>query len=249
MKIAIVMTYLNRQHQLMKTLESFLQYNPDDFFVIIVDDGSPVDIQLPEKLPFSVTVIKMKDKYWTQGDPAYNTGFSYALSKKPDIVIIQNAECYHLGDILGHAKKYVDDKSYVSYGCYSQGKGEDPGSVINNKGASFDGESAWYNHPIHRPKPYHFCAAISANNLRKLNGFDERFSFGTGFDDDYFLHQILTLGLEIYTTDEPIVVHQWHEHTTFKLDEKSLFNINYMLFQELVKQKQYRAMHVITDDL
>ena len=247
--IGVVMTYYNRNAQLINTLNSFLQYNPQDFFVVVVDDGSPQDVTLPDKLPFSVFIIKMKNKYWTQGDPAYNTGFSYALSKNPDIVIIQNAECYHLGDILSHAKKHVTDKSYIAYGCYSQGKGEDPGSIINNKGAGFDGESAWYCHPVHRPKPYHFCSAISADNLRKINGFDERFSFGTAFDDDYFLHQILTLELEIYITTDPIVIHQWHDHTSFKLDEKALFNVNYLLFQELVKQKQYRAMHIITKDL
>jgi GT2 family glycosyltransferase len=244
------MTYYNRNAQLINTLNSFLQYNPQEFFVVVVDDGSPQDVTLPDKLPFSVVVIKMKNKNWTQGDPAYNVGFAYALSKNPDIIITQNAECYHLGDIIAHAKKHVTDSNYIAYGCYSQGKDETPGQFINSKGASFDGESAWYCHPVYRPKPYHFCSAISAGNLRKINGFDERFSFGAGFDDDYLLHQIRSLGLEIYITTQPIVIHQWHEHNPYKgHDEAKLLRKNHLIFLSLIKDNNYRAKHIITADL
>ena len=209
--IGIIMTYFNRQAQLTKTLESFKQYNRDEFFVVIVDDGSKEDIQL-QPYPFKVTVIKITDKNWTQGDPAWNVGILYALNEDPDIIILQNAECYHLGDILGYAKEHLTDKNYISFGCYSQGKDEELGSVINNKTASFDGESSWYNHPIYRPVGYHFCSAIRSGNMTLLNGFDERFSYGAGYDDNYLLHQIKCLGLKIEITTDPIVIHQWHEH-------------------------------------
>lgn len=250
MKTAVVMSYFNRQAQLMRTLESFRQYDPKDFFVVVVDDGSPEDIALPEKMPFEVTIIKMRDKYWTQGIPAYNAGFFYALQNNPDIVIIQNAESYHHGDILKAARDNVKDNNYIVFGCYSQGQGEELGNVFNDKGAGFDGESAWYCHPVHRPKPYHFCSAITAGNLRKLNGFDERFSFGAGFDDDYLVHQISSLGLEIFITTNPIVIHQWHTHNPYKgHDEAKLLRKNHLIFLSLIKDNNYRAKHIITADL
>jgi len=246
--ISIVMTYFNRQFQLNKTLESFLQYDPKEFNVIIVDDGSDEKIILP-RLPFDVKILRITNKSWTQGDPAWNTGFYYALQSDPDIIIIQNAECYHLGNILNMAKQVKDDL-YLTFGCYSQGKDEEPGSVINNKCADFDGESAWYNHPIYRPKAYHFCSAITAKNIIKINGFDERFSFGAGFDDDYFLHQVRSLGLKIGITDNPIVIHQWHEHNPYKgNDEEKLLNANYQIFQQLTKENIFRAKHLLTLDL
>lgn len=241
------MSYYDRFPQLLKTLESFGKYDPNEFNVVIVDDGSPRDIVLPI-YPFEVTVLKMYDKKWMMGDPAYNTGFRYALLKEPDIIIIQNAECYHHGDILSYAKK-VTDTTYISFGCYSQGKGEEIGAVINNRVATFDGESAWYNHPVYRPKGYHFCAAITASNLKKINGFDERFSQGVGYDDDYLLHQIRCLGLKTEITAEPFVIHQWHEHHIFPEDEGSLFWKNEALFRELVKENNYRAQHIYTPDL
>jgi GT2 family glycosyltransferase len=241
--IAIVITYYNRPKQLLKTLESFNHYK--DFFVVIVDDGSSKEITLPD-LDFDVTVLRIENKAWTQGDPAYNTGFHYALLRNPEIVIIQNAECYHIGDVLSYAKR-VSDKTYISFGCYSQGKGEEAGSVINNRCATFGGDSAWYNHPVYRPVGYHFCSAITADNLRKLNGFDERFSFAAGSDDDYFLHQVKTLGLEIEITSDPIVVHQWHEQNAFNTPE--MYEVNNRIYQELIKENTFRAKHIITKDL
>ena len=247
MKYSIVMTYFNRKAQLLKTLDSLRRYDRNDFEVIIVDDCSTERLELPN-VPFAATVIRIADKNWTQGDPAWNVGILHALKSDPEIIIIQNAECYHLGDILGFASKHLTDKNYISFGCYSQGKGEAPGSVINNKGADYDGESAWYNHPTYRPKAYHFCAAITARNMRKLNGFDERLSFGAGFDDDYLLHQIACLGLEIYITTDPIVIHQWHDHTAYPADENELLNTNYRIFKHLTKEKIFRAKHLLTDD-
>ena len=86
------MTYYNRNAQLINTLNSFLQYNPHDFFVVIVDDGSPEDIKLPERMSFRVFIIKMREKTWTNPEPAYNTGIHYALKQSADIIILQNGK-------------------------------------------------------------------------------------------------------------------------------------------------------------
>jgi hypothetical protein len=168
-------------------------------------------------------------------------GIYYALLKYPEIVIIQNAECYHVGDVLIYARR-VTDNTYISFGCYSQG--ESQGSEINNRCASFGGDSAWYNHPEYRPVGYHFCSAITAGNIKKLNGFDERFSFGTGYDDDYLLHQIKCLGLKVEITAVPYVVHQWHEQMMGKD-----YTGNETLYKELIKENNYRAEHLMTTNL
>jgi hypothetical protein len=242
----IVMTYYNRQQQLEKTLESFVQYYPYDFNVIIVDDGSVDDVVLP-KLPFKTSVLKMRDKTWMIGDPAWNTGFKEALKTNPDIIIIQNAECCHQGDILGYAKK-VTDETYISFGCYSLGPC-DKFKTINARHINFDGENAWYNHPVYWPCGYHFCSAITTKNLIKLNGFDERFSFGLGYDDDYLLHQVKCLGLKIEITEDPFVFHQWHYNKPHPEDWQELMDKNRKLFEELSRGNEYRARHLITPDL
>jgi glycosyltransferase involved in cell wall biosynthesis len=252
--IAIVMTYYDRQRQLIKTLDSFLQYNPKEFRIVIVDDGSPEDIKIG-KYPFDITILKLKDKKWLNPEPVYNTGLKYALIKNPDIIINQNAECYHAGDILGYAKN-VTDKTYISFGCYSIDyentfSEHDINKIIacNNTGITANYTNGWYNHPIHRPKGFEFCSAITAENIRKLNGYDERLSLGLWYGDDYLLARIKMLGLEVEITSDPIVVHQWHQNTQAIPNSAALIEKNRLLYLELLSHNEYRAQHLFILDL
>jgi len=170
------------------------------------------------------------------------------LSHNPDIIILQNAESYHAGDILGYAEQNLTDDNYIAFPCYSLAETDAlPPEKINNRGASHDGEGAWYNHPTYRPVGYHFCAAITANNLRKLNGFDERFMYGIGYDDNYFLQQIQNLGLRIDIPPDPIVYHQWHY--SVKHNDPRLIADNAELYSSLKSCKEFKARHLITPDL
>lgn len=245
------MTYYDRQYQLDRTLSSLK--SEDDFFVVIVDDNSPEDVRLPIT-DFCVMVKKVRDKKWVNGVPAWNIGFKCAMDYGADKIIIQNAECYHVGDVIKCANRVKDDE-YMTFGCYSANKvttfsNKNISEVIkkNNIGASKDGQNAWYNHSTLRPVAYHFCSAITAGNLRKLNGFDERFAYGLAYEDNYFLHQVKTLGLKVSIIDSPFVVHQWHYDT--ELPDKELYvHHNRILYPQLVKDKTYRAVHMITPEL
>jgi glycosyltransferase involved in cell wall biosynthesis len=253
-KIAIVMTYYQRQYQLTKTLLSIAKSNHKDFEIIIVDDGSPDDIVLPE-LPYKATVIKITDKKWTNPEPAYNTGIIRVLENNPDIIILQNAENYHVGDILTESLS-VTPETYISFGCYSideQTTFSDHNifEIVfkNNTGAVVDGANSWYNHPVHRPVSYDFCSAITAGNLRKLNGYDERFSDGWAYGDDYLLHRIRKMGLLIEVTENPFVVHQWHYNRSRPEDWGDRVARNSKLFSELSQTDDIRAEHIYTSDL
>jgi glycosyltransferase involved in cell wall biosynthesis len=250
MKLTVVMTYRDRQEQLNRTLESIAQSKSRDFRVIIVDDRSEKKITI-SGYPFPIDILRLEggmnnQKQWNNPCVAYNLGFYFALLplNKPDVIIIQNAECYHEGDILSHAKGILKDE-YWTYHCYSLGEGENTGVRPNNRGASFDGDSAWYNHELYRPVGYHFCSAIRTENLIKINGFDERFLEGPGWDDNYFVHQVNTLGLKVKFIDYPFVYHQWH----YTSDWKDKPNNNKAVYEKLIKDNNYRAEHIITRDL
>jgi glycosyltransferase involved in cell wall biosynthesis len=243
--IAIIATYFQRQMQLEKTLASFCQYKDEDFVFIVVDDGSPEEIRLPE-VPFDVEIVRVKNKTWRNTCVPFNLGFIKALKYDPDIVIIQNVECLHSGDILTAARK-VTDETVLSFACYSLGHGEEPGITLNNKAAEFNDESSWYNHSVYRPFGFHFCNAITAANLRKLNGMDERLWEGIAYEDNMFKHQIQNLGLRFEFIDDPFVYHQWHDRP-YEITEE-LVKRNYTTYLELQKSADYRAVHVITPDL
>lgn len=240
------MTYYERPAQLLETLRSFAQYK-DPFNVIIVDDNSPNDITLPH-LSFDVTVVKLRSKICSNPCCAFNIGFSEALRTNPKRVIIQNAECAHHGDIMGYVRAHLTDSNYFSFAAYSLGKGEKR-RALNQRAAVSNGDSGWYNHSKYAPKAFHFCAAITADNLRRLNGFDERFAGGIGYEDDFFIHQVRMLGLEIQIIDSPFVFHQYHYDIPSFHHDESLYQKTAQLCKELKTEQCYRAVHELTPDL
>ncbi len=78
---------------------------------------------------------------------------------------------------------------------------------ITGAGGSVTG---WFNHSKYRPAYYHFCAGITKRNLDLLGGFDERYAFGTAYEDDEFVQRIKRLGLRMMIIDDISVIHQWH---------------------------------------
>jgi hypothetical protein len=100
----------------------------------------------------------------------------------------------------------------------------------------------WYNHSKFRAKGYHFCSAIHRSNLIKLNGFDERYGEGIGYDDDELLHRIQRLGLNIKIIDNQTVVHQYHNQAYVYKNSHELTQRNFNLFQNHTKvENQIRA--------
>ena len=197
MRTVIVMTYHERKVQLINTINSLHQYKGKDIVIVVVDDGSvkePASELLLESGMFPANVLYVTDKKWVNSSVPYNMGFEIALEYNPDIILIQNAECYHGGDIIGHAEKHLTESNYISYGCYSLPKDSSiPPLTMWPQGATYDGEGAWYNHPIYRAVGYHFCSAITSANLKKINGFDERFKDGKDYEDNYLLSPSLRI--------------------------------------------------------
>ena len=254
MKVAVVMSYYERQFQLTKTLESLKSSYHRNFEVVVVDDGSKEDI-VHNITEYPLTVLKTENKRWTNPEPAYNTGLYYAMKLKPDIIIVQNAECYHVGDVISYAER-VTDETYISFGCFSLDKETTfkEHNIIellqkHTNRANNDGELAWYNHPHYRPCSYDFCMAITANNMKKLNGYDERFSAGWAYGDNYLLARVKMLALRIEITESPLVVHQWHYNQPVPPDSVRLNAKNLLLYQELIKERKYRAEHIFTENL
>lgn len=254
MRIIIVMTYLDRQYQLTKTLDSIKRTVHKDFEIIIVDDQS---LKHPSigSYPFPIDVYRTRNKRWIDGSPAYNQGIFEALKRNPDIIILQNAECYHVGDVLSYAER-VTDSSYISFACFNLSRAftfreHDISWLIANYNvpAGDNENNAWLNHKIIRPMGYHWCSAITAKNMRILNGFDERFSDGYWYEDDELLERIKHLGLKIEITNRPFVVHQWHERGYIPQNKNKLIEVNKKLFDIVRESDQVRAIHKFTKDV
>ena len=240
------MTYWNRKKQLSNTLHSIRQYG-HDVEIIVVDDASTdgEDIHCFEDA--NTHVITLKDKTWINPCIGFNSGFKYATG---DIIIIQNAECLHVGDIVSHALSHVSEGIYLSYSALAiNGQttkrindGENVVTVItpfmhNKMTDTWDG-NGWYNHPVYRNEAYHFCCAIMRSDLYDLGGFDERYADGLGFDDNELLTRIIKKRMTIRMIEKPFVVHQ--DHPKFQPgDVSSLMAINALKLEKTKKRKEY----------
>lgn len=229
--ISIVTSYYNRKQQFLNTLRTIQKSKQiNNVELIVVDDCSSEEHNLSgisDEFPFvKLITLKSENKNYINPCIPFNIAIREA---KNDIIVLQNPECLHVGDILDDIVNKVTDNNYLTYGVYSANK-EISGYIndlpydsehifsmiksqlmpMNNINYVGEGQSCWYNHSIYRPAAYHFVAAMKKKNMDVLNGFDERYSNGIGFDDDEFLHRIKLMGLKIEIHDTPFAVHQWH---------------------------------------
>lgn len=259
------MSYYNRKPLLINTLKtikkSALFGNVE---VIVADDCSAHEHRLEDILdeyPF-VKIIRLEpeNRWYTNPCVPFNKAI---FETTGDIIIIQNPECLHMGDIISDVVARVNDGNYLTYAVYSLPQDitenikdlpyEDKNIFhmirsqivpFNDVKYTSEGQPCWYNHSVYTPNAYHFMAAMTRNNMSGLGGFDESFANGIGFDDDEFLYRIRGKGLNVEIIDNPYALHQWHytENNFFaKSLEKGLsvgqaFHKNKDLFENTTKK-------------
>ncbi len=227
MKVSIVTAYYNRKELLINTLKTIVNTVHDDYEFIVVDDCSNEEHRLEDLVsdfPFlKVIRLEKENKWYINPCIPFNIGFKHATG---DIVIIQNPECLHVGDIIKYSVDNIG-KKYLSFSCYSADEKTtkefnkitldvqniEKTNKIIDKSVVRDGESGWYNHPTYRAVGLHFCSAILKSDLDRLNGFDERYALGIGYDDNEFLRRVTNIIPLEYVT-KPYVIHQHHYNTS-----------------------------------
>jgi len=253
MKISIVMAYYNRISQLKNTLKSILySANHSQVEVIIVDDASTDAHRLEHitsdfDLDIKLLRIEPFEKKWVNPCVPFNMGFKKATG---DLIILQNPECLHVGDVISASKMLIKNNIYINFGCYATGKLsteklnttsdfsieniENMLAPMVNSPPSINLQDSWYNHPLHNPIGLHFCSAIMRDDLFDLGGFDERYSQGIAYDDNDLIVRIQRKKMEVNMVTEPFVIHQYHETAPQNTNEELLLK-NKMIFEDLLK--------------
>lgn len=220
---SIVMGYYNRKTQVKRTLDKFADtYKDYNYEVIIVDDNSTLEHALDEvvkEYSYPIKYIKISaEEKGNRINPSvvYNKGFREAEGK---IVIIQNPECIHMGNLLGKLKTTLTYNEYIAFSAYNCTSEELTVRLLNDINLINDQEynnlnvPCWYNHPTRREVHFHFCAAMMNDNLKLLGGFDETLADGAWFDDDEILLSIknkMKLNIRTLPPEAGFVIHQWH---------------------------------------
>lgn len=246
--ISIVMGYYNRKNQLIFTLDTInRQYKNFNFDIeiIIVDDGSNNLEKLDDviyKYPFKIKliVIQKEDKKWINPVISYNVGIKNCSG---DIIIFQNPEVCHIGNIIQHVLQNITDEIYLVYSVLSL-----PGFEINEKlkndymnmepqklikkYCSFG--YVWYIHPKYHNRRYHFLSAMTRKTLEKIGGFDPDFYDGYCYDDDDFRNRIekVVKSITIHPDENLLGVHLFHE-TAVKLSTKDIDHLTKLNIQRM----------------
>lgn len=236
--VSVVMAYYNRKNQLTKTLESIEKTLHANVEIVICDDGSSQEhtIDIDEyRFPIILKRIDPKDKWWINPCMSFNKAINNASG---ELIILQNPECLHHGDIIMHAVKNMLYGQYLVYPCLAIGQNCDPMHppipVYKNKNTD-NQSSKWYHHPVINPTFYHFASAIPASEIKRINGFDPIFANGIGWDDDEFLYRVKQrLSVATLGHDAPYVIHQYHEN--FFIEDHKKFLQNKLLYERITKR-------------
>jgi GT2 family glycosyltransferase len=250
--ISIVTAYYNRKDLFIRTLKSIVKSRFKDFELIAVDDGSSPEHRLEdliEEFPFlKIIRLEKENKWYINPCVTFNIGLREA---KGDIIVLQNPECLHVHDVLTYINEHIDDSNYISMSAYGLNPElTDALPIYINKNIvikflkslpqqTYRGWTTlgWYNHSIYRPVHFHFCSAMSRNSMAKLNGFDERFAHGIGYDDDEIIVRIRKLGLKMHIEDNISVIHQYHSSLWQPPNAAQLCEINRQIVDNYTRQE------------
>ena len=252
-KISIVMAYINRIEQLTHTLNTISKSSYKNIEVIIVDDGSVESERIDELIDYydfeiKLIVVKESEKDWVNPCIPYNIGLSKVSG---DIIIIQNPEVCHVGDILSYCAEHSQDSIYLTFSVISSASLEDNKKIYSymkndrNIPPHWDVNRvftphSWYNHPTCRNSQFHFLSCMTRNTLTKIGGFNEKFRDGLSYDDDEFVSRIRkVVRCSTLPPDIGFGIHLWHTGGSTVLYSKNiepvqtLTALNRRLYEEL----------------
>lgn len=264
-KISIVTAYYNRKLAFWRTLKIMEKSEFKDFELIVVDDASDYDQRLEDfvtKFGFMRLIrIEPQDKKHINPCIPFNLGFSKA---RGDLIIIQNPECAHVGDVINYVNNGLVENQYLVFSCYSLsdvstqklakvdfdlplpalapaiklavGELRDVGC---DSGPRFD---SWFVHAKYRRAYYNFLTAITRKDLLDLGGFDERFANGVCYDDTDFVARILKKKMDVRIIEHPFCLHQYHASILVGIPNFRAKELrNQRLYEEAAKSPTYRV--------
>jgi len=223
-KVSIILPYYNRKNLLLNTLKSFNKfYENKNVEVVIIDDGSNSENRLEDSLNFNLNIklIRLENKNGINPCYPYNVG---VRNSSGDIIILSSPETFHTKDMfdISNNFKKLTNETYLLFSVFCLTditKLENIEDQIPkfHKNLGINGYSynnnigSWYCHSKYRPNGLNFLSAITRENYYKLSGFDERFRFGTGFDDTEFRDRLIDNNIKFIYLDDAIAIHVNHE--------------------------------------
>lgn len=248
-RISIVMAYHNRREQFLRTLKTIRFFGDPE--IIVVDDASDQRI---DDLDIKLIRVEPDDKWWLNPCIAYNIGLSKVTG---DVIIIQNPECLHTGNILKFCEQLKDGQmfSFAAYSLDYDLTGQLSPDMYRNLALNEPqrkqiAHHGWYNHSVFNPVGLHFCNAYTRADMERIGGFDERYAPVFARDDDEILARTRRAGIDIKIVDSPFVIHQKHERSDYvkyrvQRQNAEILYTQHTLKEDFIKPPQNKVYGVL----
>jgi len=110
------MGYINRLTQLEVTIKTIIKSKHKNFEIIIVNDGNEdLNFLIEKYKDYEIKIIDNHEKEYINPCMTYNNGINIASG---DIILLQNPECCHVGDILTTINTLLKENNYLAFSCY-----------------------------------------------------------------------------------------------------------------------------------
>lgn len=262
MRISVIITTYNKGHLIEKSLATlFSQRLPEDFELVIIDDGSTDDtIERVKRFPFPIHGKQLKYRYLPYPEPRIsciprNVGIREATG---DIIIFTEPECLHVGDtineLLHKMHRYPNNTILASQVWTTQRliaeKIQDltpqeilahpyaqmsSGDMVNTKAPNNDwaitGDAQCQGG---------YLFAVRRDWLMEIGGFNERF-IGHGFDDLDLFNRLKLRDHEVLGFSDIAVIHQWHDKTFYPYDVVEAMEKNKLMSQKMTDRGKYKV--------
>lgn len=231
--ISIVMTACNRSIQTYFTIDTISKSIYKNVQIILIDDSINdfVSVEKLEQYDIHIELIHVKNKFWLNPCVNYNIGFKHI---KGGIVIIQNAEVCHIGDVLNYVGNNINDGEYHAFNVYALNSINENKLLYEMNNTSYDNHQkiiqirgTWYQHHIRRNTYFHFLVALRKKTLDKIGGFDIDYAYGNSWDDDALVFRIIKNNIKlINVTNVGMGIHQWHPQSAVGYSSKTIANLD-----------------------
>jgi hypothetical protein len=171
-KISIVIAYQYDKEKLIKALDIFDEkYSKYKFEVVIIEFNSKDKFTRDDmnSFNFEINYFQIINKECINIGMAYNIGFKKATG---DIIIFQNSECIHIGNILEFTLRNLKPQYYFNFNCY------EINYIDNIIKSNKQGLNYIKRNFVPKNDNLHFCNAIYKSKLYEIGGFDIKFKNG-----------------------------------------------------------------------
>lgn len=233
--VSIILPYYNRKELIIHTLRSFeLLYVNKNVEIVIVDDGSNKQNMLEDivsNFNLNIKLIRIGNKNGINPCYPYNVGVRHSTG---DIIVLSSPETLHTKSIYEVSNNFelLNEDSYLFFSvfCITDEKMlkeiiEQDYSVelfrehfhknLGELGYEYNNKyGSWYTHSKYKKTDLNFLSVMTSKNYKELSGFDERFRFGTGLDDNEFSERCRQLIDKFIYYDDMEAIHINHEQVS-----------------------------------